>query len=89
MHHRKSNKMKIRVTCHTEVHLQQQAISEESIESGVAAFLRVTFFLFVRVMLHHLSLLPVKTSSLFSLLYYKYLAINTSSMNATICSSGV
>lgn len=38
--------MKIRVTRHTEVRLQQQAISEESIESGVAAFFKESLFFF-------------------------------------------
>lgn len=90
MHYTKSNKTKIRVTCYTEVSLQQQAVSEESIESGVATFFKESlFFLFIRVTLHHLSLLPVKISCLFSLLYYKYLTINTFSMNATVCLSGV
>lgn len=83
-------KKKTRATRYTELSLQQQTYSDESIESRIATFFKESLFSFHKE-LFGISFLwcQLKISSLFLLLSYKYLAINTSAVKVTVCSSGV
>lgn len=80
-------KARKRVRCYIELSLQQQAISVDYIDSTV--FSKRHCFSLIIVTLHQLSLALVKISALFLLLYYKYLAINTSSVKVTVRWSSV
>lgn len=59
IHYTKGNKKKRRVTCYTELSLQQQVTSDDYIRSGITTFFkrRGTF---IRAILHQLSLVLVK-----------------------------